>query len=331
MRLGVVMDPIAEIKPHKDTTLALLLAAQRRGWTVEYLELADLYLRDGVARGHRRALRVEDRSEGWWSFGAEHDGPLAELDAILMRKDPPFDAEFLHATHLLGMAQRDGVLVVNDPAALRDCNEKLFAQWFPQCCPPTLVTSDAARLRAFHAEQGKVVLKPLDAMGGAGILVLGPGDPNLSSAIEILTAQGTRQVMAQRWLPAIAATDGSGGDKRILLVDGEPVPYALARLPAPGEARGNLATGGRGEGRPLTARDRWIAAEVGPTLRERGLLLVGLDVIGDQLTEINVTSPTCARELDAAFGLDIGGQVIDAIAAARAAFPGGKPRVRPAP
>jgi glutathione synthase len=319
MRLGVVMDPIAAIKPHKDTTLALLLAAQRRGWRVEYMELSDLYLRDGVARGQRRALHVEDRANDWWEFGAGHDGPLAELDAILMRKDPPFDAEFLHATHLLELAQRDGVLVVNDPAALRDCNEKLFAQWFPQCCPPTLVTRDAARLRAFHAEQGKVVLKPLDGMGGAGIFVLGPGDGNLGSVIEMLTAHGTRQVMAQRWLPAIAATDGSGGDKRILLVAGEPVPYALARLPAPGEARGNLAAGGRGEGRPLTARDRWIAAEVGPALRARGLLLVGLDVIGDHLTEINVTSPTCARELDAAFGLDIGGQVRDAVAAARAA------------
>jgi glutathione synthase len=316
MRLGVVMDPIAEIEPHKDTTLALLLAAQRRGWQVEYLELDDLYLRDGVARGRRRALHVEDRAHDWWEFGAERDGPLAELDAILMRKDPPFDGEYLYATHLLGMAQREGVLVVNDPAALRDCNEKLFAQWFPQCCPPTLVSRDAARLRAFHAEQGKVVLKPLDAMGGAGVLVLGPGDPNLGSAIELLTAHGTRQVMAQRFLPEIAQ-----GDKRILLVAGEPVPYALARIPAAGEARGNLAAGGRGEGRSLTARDRWIAAEVGPELVRRGLLLVGLDVIGDHLTEVNVTSPTCARELDAAFGLDIGGQVIDAVAAARAAAP----------
>jgi glutathione synthase len=324
MRLGVVMDPIAEIKPHKDTTLALLLAAQRRGWRVEYLELGDLYLRDGTARGRRRTLHVEDRANDWWEFGAEHDGPLAELDAILMRKDPPFDGEYLYATHLLEMAQRDGALVVNDPAALRDCNEKLFAQWFPQCCPPTLVSRDAARLRAFHAEQGKVVLKPLDAMGGAGVLVLGPGDPNLGSAIELLTAHGTRTIMAQRWLPEIVQ-----GDKRILLVAGEPVPYALARIPAAGEARGNLAAGGRGEGRPLTERDRWIAAQVGPALRERGLLLVGLDVIGDHLTEVNVTSPTCARELDAEFGLDIGGQVMDAVAAARAAVPrGARPAAR---
>jgi glutathione synthase len=323
VRLGVVMDPIAEIAPYKDTTLALLLAAQRRGWQVEYLELGDLYLRDGTARGRRRALHVEDRANDWWEFGAAHDGPLAELDVILMRKDPPFDGEYLYATHLLEMAQRDGALVVNDPAALRDCNEKLFAQWFPQCCPPTLVSRDAARLRAFHAEQGKVVLKPLDAMGGAGVLVLGPGDPNLGSAIELLTAHGTRTIMAQRWIPEIAQ-----GDKRILLVAGEPVPYALARIPAAGEARGNLAAGGRGEGRPLTERDRWIAAQVGPALRERGLLLVGLDVIGDHLTEVNVTSPTCARELDAEFGLDIGGQFIDAVAAARAAAPRG---TRPAP
>ena len=323
MRLGVVMDPIAEIEPYKDTTLALLLAAQRRGWQVEYLELGDLYLRDGSAGGRRRVLHVEDRANDWWEFGAEHDGPLAELDVILMRKDPPFDGEYLYATHLLEMAQRDGALVVNDPAALRDCNEKLFAQWFPQCCPPTLVSRDAARLRAFHAEQGKVVLKPLDAMGGAGVLVLGPGDPNLGSAIELLTAHGTRTIMAQRWIPEIAQ-----GDKRILLVAGEPVPYALARIPAAGETRGNLAAGGRGEGRPLTERDRWIAAQVGPALRERGLLLVGLDVIGDHLTEVNVTSPTCARELDAEFGLDIGGQFIDAVAAARAAAPRG---TRPAP
>jgi glutathione synthase len=308
MRLGVVMDPIAEIEPHKDTTLALLLAAQRRGWQVEYLELDDLYLRDGVARGRRRALHVEDRAHDWWEFGAERDGPLAELDAILMRKDPPFDGEYLYATHLLGMAQREGVLVVNDPAALRDCNEKLFAQWFPQCCPPTLVSRDAARLRAFHAEQGKVVLKPLDAMGGAGVLVLGPGDPNLGSAIELLTAHGTRQVMAQRFLPEIAQ-----GDKRILLVAGEPVPYCLARIPKPGETRGNLAAGGTGVAQPLSQRDREIAHALAPVLWQRGLLLVGLDVIGDHLTEINVTSPTCFVEIAQQTGFDVAGRFVEAL------------------
>jgi len=312
MHLGVVMDPIAGIAPYKDTTLALLLAAQRRGWSIEYLELGDLYLRDGRACGRRRALRVEDRTAGWWEFGTEHDGPLAELDAILMRKDPPVDAEYLAATWLLELAERDGLLVVNRPSSLRDCNEKLFAQWFPTLCPPTLVSSDPRRLRAFQAEQGKVVLKPLAAMGGSGILALAADDPNTGSALELLTAHGTRAVMAQRFLPAIAE-----GDKRILMVEGEPVPYALARIPAPGEVRGNLAAGGRGEGRALTARDREICAAVGPELVRRGLTLVGLDVIGEHLTEINVTSPTCARELDAQYGLDIAAQVLDAVAARR--------------
>lgn len=309
-RLGVVMDPIAAITPKKDTTLALLLAAQRRGWTLEYMELADLYLLDGRASGRRRSLTVTDGATAWWTFGATHDGPLAELDAVLMRKDPPVDAEYLYATQLLELAERDGVLVVNRPASLRDCNEKLFAQWFPALCPPSLVSRDLARLRAFIAAQGEVVVKPLDGMGGSGVFLLGANDRNTGSVLESLTGHGRRQIMAQRYLPAISA-----GDKRVLLIDGEPVPYALARIPAPGESRGNLAAGGRGEGRPLDAHDRAIAAAVGPELKRRGLLLVGLDVIGDRLTEINVTSPTCARELDAQFGLDIGGQVIDAIAA----------------
>jgi glutathione synthase len=308
-RLGVVMDPIAAITPKKDTTLALLLAAQRRGWTLEYMELDDLYLADGVACARRRALHVDDRANDWWEFGAGHDGPLSALDAVLMRKDPPVDAEFIHATQLLELAERDGVLVANRPASLRDCNEKLFAQWFPTLCPPTLVSRDLTRLRRFVAETGQAVVKPLDAMGGRGVFVLGPDDPNTGSVLESLTDGGQRQIMAQAYLPAIAQ-----GDKRVLLVDGEPVPYALARIPAPGESRGNLAAGGRGEGRPLDAHDRAIAAAVGPELKRRGLLLVGLDVIGDKLTEINVTSPTCARELDAQFGLDIGGQVIDALA-----------------
>ena len=309
-RLGVVMDPISAITPKKDTTLALLLAAQRRGWTLEYMELADLYLLGGRACAHRRELQVDDRPNDWWTFGAAHDGPLAELDVVLMRKDPPVDAEYGYATQLLELAERDGVLVTNRPASLRDCNEKLFAQWFPQLCPPTLVSRDLTRLRSFVAAQGQAVVKPLDAMGGRGVFVLGPDDPNIGSVLESLTDRGQRQIMAQAYLPAIAQ-----GDKRVLLVDGEPVPYALARVPAPGESRGNLAAGGRGEGRPLDAHDRAIATAVGPELKRRGLLLVGLDVIGDKLTEINITSPTCARELDAQFGLDIGGQVIDAIAA----------------
>jgi glutathione synthase len=320
-RLGVVMDPIAAITPKKDTTLALLLAAQQRGWTLEYMELADLYLADGVACAHRRELRVEDRPTDWWSFGAAHDGPLAALDAVLMRKDPPVDAEFIHATQILELAERDGVLVSNRPASLLDCNEKLFAQWFPALCPPTLVSRDLTRLRGFVAAQGQAVVKPLDGMGGRGVFVLGPDDPNTGSVLEALTERGAQQIMAQAFLPAIAQ-----GDKRVLLIDGEPVPYALARIPAPGESRGNLAAGGRGEGRPLDANDRAIAAAVGPELKRRGLLLVGLDVIGDRLTEINVTSPTCIRELDAEFGLDIGGQVIDALSARLAARPAARVR-----
>jgi glutathione synthase len=312
MRLGVVMDPIADIEPAKDTTLALLLAAQRRGWELRYLELGDLYLSHGQARGRHRALHVEDRAHDWWEFGAPEDGPLAALDAILMRKDPPVDQAYLYATHLLDLAERDGALVVNRPASLRDCNEKLFAQWFPELCPPTLVTSDLDRLRAFQRDQRKIVVKPLDQMGGGGVLVLALGDPNTGSALELLTAGGTRAVMAQRFLPEIAE-----GDKRILMVEGEPVPHALARIPAPGESRGNLAAGGRGEGRELTRRDREICAAVGPELVRRGLVLVGLDVIGEHLTEINVTSPTCARELDAQYGSDIGAQVLDAVAARR--------------
>jgi glutathione synthase len=303
--LGVVMDPIQHIKPLKDTSLALLLAAQRRGWALAYLEPGDLFLADGVAHGRWRALTVQDRAQDWWEFGAERSAPLHELDLLLMRQDPPFDTEYLYATQLLELAQRAGLTVVNDPRSIRDCNEKLFAQWFPQCCAPTLVTRDAARIRAFLARHDRIVVKPLDGMGGSGVFVLGADDPNLGVILETGTAHGTRSLMAQRFLPEIAQ-----GDKRILMVHGEPVPFALARIPAPGESRGNLAAGGRGEARPLTARDRWIAAEVGPELVRRGLLFVGLDVIGEHLTEINVTSPTCARELDAACDLDIAGDFL---------------------
>ncbi|HWP95109.1 MAG TPA: glutathione synthase [Gammaproteobacteria bacterium] len=308
-RLGVVMDPIERIKPRKDTTFALLLEAQRRGWAVFYMELGDLYLRDGVARARLRTLAVRDVDVQWWSFGGETDAALHEvLDVVLMRKDPPVDAEYLYATHILDRAEVAGVHVFNRPQALRDANEKLYTAWFADCCPPTLVTSDHARLRAFLAEQGQIVLKPLDGMGGRSIFVVARGDPNTTVILDTLTARGTRKIMAQRYLPEIAA-----GDKRILLVDGEPVPYALARIPAPGETRGNLAAGGRGEGVALGTRDRWICTRVGPTLRERGLVFAGLDVIGDYLTEINVTSPTCVRELDALYGLNIAGLVLDAI------------------
>ncbi|MDX1592920.1 MAG: glutathione synthase [Gammaproteobacteria bacterium] len=308
VRLGVVMDPIGSIKTYKDSTFAMLLAAQARGWELRYMELADLYLDNGTTRARHRGLEVTDRDRDWFAFTDERDGPLADLDVVLMRKDPPFDTEYIYATYLLERAEQDGALVVNRPQALRDTNEKLAIARFPQCAPPTLVTREAARLRAFAAEHGDVILKPLHGMGGASVFRLQPGDPNLSVVIETLTGHGTMFAMAQRYLPEIA-----DGDKRILLIDGEPVPYALARIPAPGETRGNLAAGATGRGVPLEARDRAICAEVGPWLRDHGMLFVGLDVIGDHLTEINVTSPTCIRELDAAYGLDIAGQLLDCI------------------
>ncbi|OGI43645.1 MAG: glutathione synthase, partial [Candidatus Muproteobacteria bacterium RBG_16_64_11] len=284
MKLGVVMDPIGSIAFHKDSTLAMLLEAQARGWELHYMEQADLFLRDGEAHARRRHLRVFADPGRWFEFGAESTAPLAALDVVLMRKDPPFDMQYVYTTYLLERAEAAGVLVVNKPQSLRDCNEKLFTAWFPQCTPPTLVTRAAARIRDFLAEHGDIILKPLGAMGGASVFRLRTGDPNVNVAIETLTRDETEYAMAQRFIPEIAS-----GDKRILLVDGEPVPYALARVPAPGETRGNLAAGGRGVGVPLSERDRWICGQVGPVLRERGLLFVGLDVIGAWLTEINVT------------------------------------------
>lgn len=308
--LGVVMDPIGSIKPYKDTTLALMLAAQKRGWQLRYLEMGDLWLRDGVARGRVRPVTVHDDKKHWYDLGEPEEVDLGSLDAVLMRKDPPFDLEYITATYILERAEDQGALVVNKPRSLRDANEKVFISWFSQCCAPTLVSRDAAQLKAFHAEQGDVVLKPLDGMGGMGIFRVGADGLNLGAVIETLTDNGRRSIMAQRYLPQIA-----DGDTRVLVIDGEPVPYGLARIPKAGETRGNLAAGGRGEARPLTERQRWLAAQVGPKLKEMGLVFVGLDVIGDYLTEINVTSPTCAREIDAAFGTDIGGMAIRAIEA----------------
>ncbi len=310
IRLGVVMDPIDSIKIHKDSTFAMLLAAQARGWTLHYMEQRDLSLRDGVCLARTRELSVEDNRDGWYRFGESREMPLHQLDAVLMRKDPPFDMEYIYTTYLLETAEAAGCRVVNRPQSLRDANEKLFTGLFPQCTPPTLVTRRGELLRAFHQEHRDIILKPLGGMGGASVFRVPPGDPNLGVIIETLTQHGTAYTMAQRFIPEIVH-----GDKRILMIDGEPVPYALARIPAEGETRGNLAAGGRGEGIPLSGRDRWIAAQVGPVLRERGILFAGLDVIGDYLTEINVTSPTCIRELDAQFGLDIAGELMDAIAA----------------
>ncbi|MES2870819.1 MAG: glutathione synthase [Pseudomonadota bacterium] len=308
VRVGIVMDPIAGISYKKDSSLAMLLAAQDRGWTLFYMEQQDLYLNEGKARARMKPLKVFANPEKWFELEAETDTALSDLDVILMRKDPPFDMEFVYSTYLLEQAERDGVLIVNKPQSLRDCNEKLFATQFTQCTPPTVVSRRADVLREFATLHGDVILKPLDGMGGTSIFRHRVGDPNLSVILETLTANGTQQIMAQGYLPAI-----KDGDKRILMIDGEPVPYCLARIPAHGETRGNLAAGGRGEARPLSDKDRWIAAQVGPTLREKGLLFVGLDVIGEHLTEINVTSPTCIREIDNAYGTNIGALLMDAI------------------
>lgn len=291
--LGVVMDPIASINYKKDTTLALLWAAQDRGWKLFYMEQSDLVLQDGEPRARMRPLRVHRDPAHWFDLGEVEFGLLADLDVVLMRKDPPFDNEYIYSTYILEAAKKLGVLIVNEPQSLRDCNEKMFATQFPQCCPPLLVSRDKTLLKEFHRAHGDVVFKPLDGMGGSSIFRVRSDDPNLNVIIEMLTNHGRNTIMAQKYIPAIV-----DGDKRILMIDGEPVPYCLARVPMAGESRGNLAAGGTGRPQPLTERDRWIAAQVGPELRRRGLLFVGLDVIGDYLTEINVTSPTCAREID---------------------------------
>ena len=308
IKLGMVMDSIDHINIKKDTSFAMLLEAQARGWELHYMELGNLYLRNGKAFANTRTLAVKRDEKHWFQFVAEQDIPLAELDAIIMRKDPPFDQEYLYATYLLELAESDGVYVVNKPQSLRDANEKLFTAWFPQCCTETLVTRDSNRIKAFLRELGDIILKPLDGMGGASIFHVREGDANLSVILETMTQHNSRTVMAQKYLPEI-----KDGDKRILMVNGEPIPYCLARIPAQGESRGNLAAGGTGEGRPLSDQDRWIAGQVGPTLREKGLAFVGLDVIGNNLTEINVTSPTCVQELDKQFGLNISGQLMDHI------------------
>lgn len=308
LKFGMVMDPIDRINIKKDTSFAMLLEAQARGWTLYYMQLNDLYLRNGRAYARTKILHVQRQAGNWFEFMEAHDLPLDELDVIMMRKDPPFDQEYIYATYLLERAESLGSLVINKPQALRDANEKLFTAWFPQCCADTLVAREPHLFRDFLQEQGEIILKPLDGMGGASIFYLRQGDPNLSVILETMTQHNTRYIMAQKYLPDI-----KDGDKRILLVNGEAIPYALARIPALGETRGNLAAGGSGVGRPLTARDQWIANEVGPILREKGLVFVGIDVIGDYLTEINVTSPTCVQELDAQFGLNISGLLMDYI------------------
>ncbi len=304
----VVMDPIGAIKPAKDSTFAMLLEAQRRGYPVRYVRPGGLSIRDGIAGADAALLRVRDDATAWFELDGFESLQFDARHIVLMRKDPPVDPDFIHDTQILGLAQGQGALVVNDPQGLRDMNEKLAALWFPDCCAPTLVSRDAGALKAFVREHGEAVLKPLDGMGGRSIFRASRGDPNLNVMLETLTEGGRHLAIAQRYVPEIV-----DGDKRVLLVDGVAVDYCLARIPQGDEFRGNLAAGGRGEGRPLTERDRWIAARVAPELKRRGMLFVGLDVIGDYLTEVNVTSPTCIRELDAQFGINIAGMLFDAI------------------
>lgn len=308
IKLGIVMDPIESIAFKKDTSLALLDAAQRKGWELYYMEQGDLALNQGKAMGRMAPLKVEMNPDGWFERGEYEWQPLSELNVILQRKDPPFDNQYIYSTYILERAEQEGSLIVNKPQSLRDCNEKVFATAFPQCCPPVIVSNNAQYLRDFHAEHEDVIFKPLDGMGGSSIFRLKKDDPNVSVIIETLTNYGVESIMAQRYIPEIKK-----GDKRILMIDGEPVSHTLARIPADGETRGNLAAGGSGVTQPLSDRDRWIAEQVGPTLKEKGLIFVGLDVIGDYLTEINVTSPTCVREISRDSNQDVAMMLMDAI------------------
>ncbi|HEY5738485.1 MAG TPA: glutathione synthase [Gammaproteobacteria bacterium] len=309
-KLGIVMDPIEAIKSWKDTTMAMMLEARKRGWQIHYFTLDDVRLDNGIARGRFRIVEAHDDADHWFDYTDDGDCRLDELDAILMRKDPPFDLEYVYCTYILEQAEENGVLVVNRPASLRDCNEKLYTRYFPQCCVETLVSRNPVDLKGFIGQHGDVIVKPLDGMGGQSIFRVQAGDPNTNAIIEAVSKYGRSQTMAQRFIPEI-----SDGDKRILLIDGKPIPYALARLPAAGENRGNIAAGASTRGQPLSERDHWLCAQIGPDLRARGLLFVGIDVIGDYVTEINVTSPTGVRELDREFGINISAELFECIEA----------------
>ena len=308
LKTGVVMDPISGIATYKDSTFAMLLEAQRRGHEIWYMEPSDLTIRGGIALGHMRSLSVRDSRSDWFTLGESENRELSTLDLILMRKDPPFDMDYVYTTYILDLAENSGVRVMNRPQALRDANEKCFITQFPQCCVPSLITRSSGEIKAFVKENGLSVVKPLDGMGGESIFQVQPADPNLNVILETITAKDKHLVMVQRYIPEIAE-----GDKRVLVVNGEPVPFALARIPGAGDFRGNLAKGGTGKGVPLTDRDYWICGQVAPELKRRGIVFAGLDIIGDWLTEINVTSPTCIRELDSQFGLNIAGTLFDAL------------------
>jgi glutathione synthase len=309
--LAVLMDPLETIKPAKDSTIAMLTAASRRGLETFAFGQGDLWSRDGRAYARLTPIELTGDATAWYRTGEPGVRDLAAIDAVLMRKDPPFDMEYIVSTYLLERAEQAGTLVVNRPQGLRDMNEKAYTAWFPECCAPTLITRDMPAMEAFLSEHGRAVFKPLDGMGGRSIFVVAVGDPNTRVVLETLTDYGRRYAIAQRYLPEIAET----GDARILLVEGEPVPHALARMPAAGDHRGNLAAGAQAASRALTDRDRWLASRIGPVMRERGMLFVGLDVIGGFVTEINVTSPTGIREIEKMHGHDVGGMLIDAILA----------------
>jgi glutathione synthase len=308
MKLAMIMDPIESVKTYKDTSFRLLLEAQARDYEIYYLTMNDLSLIEGEPMGNARSVQVVDQATDFFTLGEPTEMNLGSFDVILMRKDPPFDTEFVYATYLLELAERRGALVVNKPQSLRDCNEKLFTAWFADLTPPTIVTRRAEQIRAFHEQHRDIILKPLDGMGGASIFRVRDDGTNLGVIIETLTQHGQQFAMVQRYLPEI--TDG---DKRILIIDGEPMPYALARIPSAGETRGNLAAGGSGRPQPLSESDWALARQVGPELKRRGLTIVGLDVIGDRITEINVTSPTCMREIEAAYDINIAAKVFEAI------------------
>jgi glutathione synthase len=308
IKLGIVMDPIRDVNVKKDSSMAMLFEAQKRGYELFYMEMKDLYLEQGVCRATVKNVNVYDSTEHWYDLSNEQDIAVSDLDVVLMRKDPPFDTEFIYATYMLERAEEAGTLIVNKPQSLRDCNEKLFTAWFSDLTPKTLVTRSSERIRNFHQAEQDIIIKPLDGMGGASIFRIGPQDANVGVIIETLTAHGEQYAMVQEYLPEIVE-----GDKRILIVNGEPMPYCLARIPAQGETRGNLAAGGRGEARPLSASDKLIAETIAPELIKRGLFFVGLDVIGNKVTEINVTSPTCIREIESAYPINISGKLMDAI------------------
>jgi len=308
IKLGIVMDPIAEVKVAKDSSMAMMLEAQKRGYEIYYMEMQDLYLDQGQGRASTQKIKVFDDADHWYELSDPQDIALSDLDAILMRKDPPFDTEFIYATYMLERAEVEGTLIVNKPQSLRDCNEKLFTAWFADLTPRTLVTRNDKQIRSFHQELKDIIIKPLDGMGGSSIFRIKEEDANVGVIIETLTNHGQQYAMVQEYMPEIV-----DGDKRILIVNGEPMPYCLARIPAQGETRGNLAAGGRGVARPLSPSDKLIAETIAPELKKRGLYFVGLDVIGDKVTEINVTSPTCIREIEAAYPINISGKLMDAI------------------